>query len=396
MRFRPGLILLTVLLLGSISAQAAPSACTSLKAAVAPRSAQALFLPSFPRAADRTLKGTAFLYDNAVAVIALIACGNVKAAARIGDAMLLAQDHDRYFRDGRLRNAYPAGRVEKPAKLTGWWEPGENRWVEDRYQVGSDTGNQAWAMLALLTLHKAGAGTQYLRGAERIAVHVERSFDARAPAGFMGGTFGGEPTPRAEKWKSTEHNADLAAAYRMLGDTTKNARWKKRAGDAENFVTAMWDETCRCFFAGTILDGKTVNRQLALDAQIWPLLAVPGFAKHSGALRTAKEKLKGDDGFAYSSAGKGFWTEGTAQVALLYALTGDRRESGRLLAAVARHRTKDGHYYAADSGGVATGIGNETVAGQRRYFRTPHLAALAWVALAQTGFNPFTSGSSLP
>ena len=43
-------------------------------------------------------------------------------------------------------------------KLSGWWDDKQNRWVEDPYQVGSDTGNMAWAMLALLALARDGKG----------------------------------------------------------------------------------------------------------------------------------------------------------------------------------------------------------------------------------------------
>jgi hypothetical protein len=50
----------------------------------------------------------------------------------------------------------------------GWWDPVAGRWLEDAYQAGSDTGNMAWAMLALLTLD-ARADGRYRRGALRIA-----------------------------------------------------------------------------------------------------------------------------------------------------------------------------------------------------------------------------------
>jgi hypothetical protein len=46
---------------------------------------------------------------------------------------------------------------------------------------------------------------------------------------------------------------------------------------------------------------------------------------------------------------------------------------------------------------MSTGFDLETDPSQRRaYFRLPHLAALAWAALAQQGFNPFTGTKTLP
>ena len=167
------------------------------------------------------MSGVAFTYDNAAAAIALIACGEIPKAAHIGDALLAAQDHDRYWHDGRPRNGYLAGAaVDVPLKLPGWWDNAQNMWVEDQYQVGSDTGNQAWAMLALLALYRAGAGSQYVSGAERLGFYVEKAFDARGPSGFNGGEFGDEPTPAPNMWKSTEHNTDLAAAFTQLAEVT--------------------------------------------------------------------------------------------------------------------------------------------------------------------------------
>jgi hypothetical protein len=367
-------------------------ACTVLARQVDGAGKGAVFVASYPTATDKTLKNVAFLYDNAAATLALVGCGDTAHAARIGDAILAALDHDRFWKDGRLRNAYLAGPAANPMKLGGWQE-GAN-WAEDGYQVGSDTGNLAWAMLALLALHHAGAGERYLLGARRIAVHVEKSFSA---PGFTGGTFGGEPKPQRYSWKSTEHNVDLASAFARLADATHDPHWAMRAGQARALVAAMWDGKCRCFAAGTGLDGKTPNRFLALDAQLWPLLALPGgMQRYGGALDTARAKMAVNGGFAYSETRGAVWTEGTAQAALLAALTGQRQQATDLLKVVERNRAPDGSYYAADRD-ADTGLRLDTDASQaRRYFRTPHLGALAWAALAARHFNPFTFGPALP
>jgi hypothetical protein len=346
----------------------------------------AVFVVSYPKATDRALRNIAFLYDNAAATLALIGCNDLAHARRIGDAILFALGHDRFWKDGRLRNGYLAGPVANPVKLGGWQD--RTGWVEDDYQAGSDTGNLAWAMLALLGLHHAGAGDKYLRGAERIAAHVEKSFSA---PGFTGGTFGGEPKPRVNSWKSTEHNVDLAAAFAALARATHNRHWTMRADQARALVAAMWDKTCNCFWVGTGLDGRTPNHLLALDAQLWPLLALPGAApRYGAALQTARDRLMTDGGFAYSEAGGAAWTEGTAQAALLAGLTGKRQQAASLLAAAEKNRAPDGSYFAAGRD-TDTGFRLDTDAAQaRRYFHTPHLGALAWVALAQRRFNPFT------
>lgn len=383
-------ILIAVLFLLSIPAWAEP--CAVLSRQVDAAGQGAVFLVSYPAARDKALKNVAFLYDNATTTLALTGCGDVGRAKPIGDAILAALERDRYWKDGRLRNGYLAGPVKNPAQLGGWQEGG--RWAEDGYQVGSDTGNMAWAMLALLGLHKAGAGDRYLGGALRIAAYVEKSFD---PVGFTGGTFGGEPKPQLNTWKSTEHNVDLTAAFSALARAAHNRHWGLRAQQARSLVDMMWDSVCSCFAAGTGLDGKTPNRLLALDAQLWPLLALPGGIKRYGtALRTVRKTMTVDDGFAYSKSGGAVWTEGTAQAALLAALMDQPQEAKRLMAAVERNRAPDGSYFAADRD-TDTGFRLDTDPGQaRRYFRMPHLGALAWAAMAQRHFNPFTLAAALP
>lgn len=382
---------LVALFLSAGPARADP--CAALAGQVDGAGRGPVFIVSYPAATDKALRRVAFLYDNAAAALALVGCGDVAHAARIGDAILAALDHDRFWHDGRLRNGYLAGPVANPVQLAGWQDRG--RWVEDAYQAGSDTGNMAWAMLALLGLHHAGAGEKYLRGAIRIAAFVEKGFDR---PGFTGGTFGGEPHPQRVTWKSTEHNVDLAAAFDRLALAAHDPHWALRARQARALVAAMWDGRCGCFAVGTGLDGRTPNHFLALDAQLWPLLALPGgAAQYGAALKTARAKMAVNGGFAYSeAAGGAMWTEGTAQAALLTALLGDDGKAAQLLAAVKKNSTPDGSYFAAGRD-TDTGFRLDTDASRaRRYFRTPHLGALAWVAMAARRFNPFTFGATLP
>ncbi|MGD0143751.1 MAG: hypothetical protein ABSC92_11370, partial [Rhizomicrobium sp.] len=165
---------------------------------------------------------------------------------------------------------------------------------------------------------------------------------------------------------------------------------------ASAFVAAMWDRKCKCFAAGTTEDGTTRNPTLALDAQIWPLLAIPGAAaRYRSVLSTVARRMSVKGGLAYGSARGGVWTEGTEQVALLMKLLG--RSPQKLLAAAERNRAPDGSYFATDALSMSTGFDLESDPTQRRaYFRLPHLAALAWVALAEQGFNPFTVAKTLP
>ena len=193
------------------------SACGYLAGLIDKAPPGPLFLPSYPTVESGPLHGAAYLYDNAVAAIALVGCGERDKARRIGAAILWAIDNDRTWHDGRLRNAYAAGVVASgSAKLPGWWDNTQNKWLEDRYQVGSDNGNVAWAMLALLSIDDVSASSRFRDGAARLGAWVAQWADTRGTGGFTGGTFGHEPTPEVRTWKSTEHNTDLAAAFGLL------------------------------------------------------------------------------------------------------------------------------------------------------------------------------------
>jgi hypothetical protein len=386
-------------LLGAAPAGAAEpaSACAMLSRSMGGATSGPLFLASYPTVTSGPLKDAAFLYDNAVATIALVACGESGKAARIGDAMLAGLDRDRAWHDGRLRNGYLAGPVGPgPVKLAGWWDEKQNMWVEDRYQVGSDNGNMAWAILALLALDRATQDHRFRDGAARIGGWIRQWRDTNEPQGFTGGTFGHEPAPIVEPWKSTEHNTDLAAAFAGLARATGDAGWRQEARAAEHFVHAMWRADCGCFAVGTVQDGKTANPYLALDAQTWPLLALPGAAARYD-VRAAQARLSDGGGFAYSQAKEGLWTEGTAQVALLLALSGREAEAAQYRNMVEGMRTPDGSYFAANTKELPTGFMLETDPSQpRQYFHIAHLAALSWAALAQTRYNPFTGTHALP
>ena len=404
-----GLTLLAAL--ATSTASAAPpavDACGWLTGQMSMQSGPAVFLASYPAAEPGPLHQAAFLYDNAVAAIALSGCDRLADARRIGDAMLLALDHDRFWHDGRLRNGYLAGAVDAaPLKLAGWWSSRDQRWLEDNYQAGSDSGNLAWAMLALLTLeryarqHDPGQGDgRYLAGARRLGTWLEGQRDQRGAGGFMGGSFGSDTAAHALQWKSTEHNADLAAAFGWLAASSGDAHWRELSAVAGRFVEAMWDGQRGAFDAGTREDGVTRNSLLALDAQVWPLLALPGAAaRYHPAYAKAAQQLRTRDagGYAYSEAGGGAWTEGTAMTELLRKLLGNEAPASPAAAAIALARAPDGGYFATTAAALPTGFMLDTDPAQPRVYRhLEHLGAAAWVALCDRRYDPFTAARSLP
>ncbi len=132
MKFSSAVAVIALTFLFVRSAAAQTDACAYLEHQVAAVVAGPLFLASYPTGCTPgPLQGRAFIYDNAVATIALVGCGKVDMARRIGDAILIALDNDRAWHDGRLRNAYLAGPIDKqvPIKLGGWWDDQQQRWL---------------------------------------------------------------------------------------------------------------------------------------------------------------------------------------------------------------------------------------------------------------------------
>ena len=357
-----------------------------------------LFLRSYDAAsgsgpgAEPALNG-AFTYDNALAAIALRACGDIPAARRIADALWMAAGSDRSNAPGRLRNAYRPGAVTAtPVAPMGWWDAAQGRWDEDPYQVGSATGNLAWAALALLTIGDATRDPRYAAGAATIArwivVHAR---DERGRAGFNGGLYGYDDAPQRLTWKSTEHNTDLAAMFDWLARLQPNTDWNRQATLARSFVAAQWGG--RRFIVGTLPDGATPNaKNSGLDAQLWPLLLRDAGPEWRGALAQVEAHYAVGDGFDFNDDRDGTWSEGTAQAALIYRALGDEKKADRCLAWLGGEISAGGLLWATDKPRITTGLAlsPQSTRDDFYYYRLPHLGATAWAALAATGWNPFT------
>jgi len=335
-------------------------------------------LASYPSAdAPPALRNAAFTYDNALALIALATAGHYGHAKRIGEAFLIALDHDRFWHDGRLRNAYRAGPMTTPAALPGYWNPQARLWSEDAYQVGSASGNVAWAALALFRL--APRDPRFGAGARRLVAWLA------GPAwdhGVIGGFFGEESNPIRQNWHSTEQNIDAAVAMRAARDP--------KAATCRAFVASQFDLVHGCFNIGSG-GGPT-----ALDANLWPLLAFPDASPEwHRALVWVRERFETEGGLGYRENPDGIWTEGTAQGALTFALAGDQVTAKKLFLALNDMTGPGGYLYAARHE-IRTGlaVGPTSTTDDFRYYRLPHLGATAWAALAFSNANPFLSSTN--
>lgn len=353
--------------------------------------------------AEDALKNAAFTYDNALATIALVACRRPSKAKRIGDALLSAVDSDRAGPQGRLRTTYRAGpQQEFPIPPNGWWNPKARRWEEDAYQVGTATGNVAWAGLALLTLAEALGEPKYRDGAAKLGAWVlTHTADAKGPGGFTGGVHGDGAGTRPLGWKSTEHNTDLVALFDWLERSgAKGDDWAAGKAAARAFLDAMWQTGGGHFPTGTLPDGASVNDgNSGLDAQLWPLL-LPGAPKEWQRALDHADKVHGvAGGYDFNGDRDGVWVEGTAQAALSWFAIGDIKRADALLASLVGDISPGGYLWATRGEKLSTGfaIGPDSRQADFFYFRQPHLGATAWAVLAAKRWNPFTGkGISAP
>lgn len=376
---------------------------------------------------DTVLRNTAFVYDNAVALIAFTAAGDMARARAIADALLYAQSNDRYFTDGRVRNAYQGGDLFLPpgwlpngkaftVRMPGWSNPEGTRWFEDEFQVSTATGNVAWAMLALLYFHESTGEQKYLSGAIRMGQWViEHASDSRGAGGFTGGYDGWElgaasgGTPQCPAniflngqckrlYKSTEHNIDLYSAFSRLylADSNNRTQWAQAARQAKSFLLSMWDAAGGKFWTGTGEDGVTTFQDvIPADVQAWAIQALGTEAQpyRDVALAYVEANHKTSRGYGFkqnggNSCGDKTWFEGSSQVALSYLLSGNRPKWQALVSGIGSAQSMSGAMPAAEDPCVNTGfILND--GSPWLYFPRLHVGATAWLALAEGETDPF-------
>ena len=278
--------------------------------------------------------------------------------------------------------------------LPGWWDAGNARWAEDAYQDGTATGNVAWAALGLLNLHQATGEAWALESAERLADWIQTMSGGPGPAGFMGGLHGFDDTQVPLKWKSTEHHADIAAVSAWLYRLTGKPAYAEMNKTARGFLLTMFDREAGLFRMGTLPDGTPAQTdRIALDAQVWPLIAVADPPQQwNRTLDLIDKRLAVPGGYDFNEDRDGVWTEGTAQVALVRRAMGDPKAADALIEGLSGELTQHGWMRATAGQKLTTGleIGPDSTSNDFFYFPRPHLGATAWAALAAEGWNPFT------
>lgn len=353
---------------------------------------------------DRYIKNASFIYDNALALLAFSARGNnedLRRAKILADAFVHAQNNDRYYTDGRLRNAYMSGdlidHLTSKVRIPGWWDPIDKKWYEDEFQVSTYTGDLARVMIALLSYYKKVGGAQYLEVAMTLGEWIEtKTKDNRGTGGYTGGYKGWETNPQKITWKSTEHNIDIYVAFMLLYEVTGDMKWKERALHAKSFIEAMWDGDKNHFWTGTLDDGVAINYgNIPADIQAGAIMAINSYPS---ALSWVEDNYytehDGFKGFDFNTDKDGVWFEGTAQMAIAYQINGDTNKSDTYLAELQKAQafatnTNGKGIVAACHDGVTTGF-------EWTYFNRLHIGATAWYIFTEKGYNPYWGSDTTP
>ena len=280
--------------------------------------------------------------------------------------------------------------------VSGFYDEAKHQFIEIEQQA-IDTGNNAWAMIALLALFQRTQNAVYLSAVRKLGNFI-RTFrnDVGTFKGFQGGLENYPETPMATRrvYASAEHNLDVYAAFTKLAQITGEQVWQTDAKHARQFVEGMWDSELLCYRPGTT-DPNNRNQQfdqVPLDVQAWSLLAIPEtLTAHPQVLSCAEQNMansnNGFSGFDFNTDKDGVWFEGTAQMATAYAfaLQPTRTLAVREVLRQAQQTPPFGDtrgIVAASRDGLTTGFSFQ-------YFRRLHIGAAAWNVFAQLGHNPF-------
>lgn len=367
---------------------------------------------------------TAFTYDNALATLAFLALGDgdsLARAARLGDALCYAQQHDPDHDDGRLRQAYDVGPYtffDGVVQPHGFIRPDGTVNVGSRFGfTGTAVGDMAWAGLALTALAERLRAPRFLAAAVTIGEWIERNARADGPLG--GYRFGVDGANNPLRHQATEHNIDVVALFGRLARLTGDAAWRPRRDHAHAFLRRMWNPDGPFFHTGTN-DGVEVNRSpVPEDAQTWAQLALGGrdaavgwavrnlsVTDHAGQPNSTVPEGQSYEGVTFSTASlvaddsgpvrkpnrAGVWFEGTAHVALAHR---DRRVSARLLASIERAQEHLGGGQAIGGRPLPAGAGVVAASSPIDsgfgfgYFPYRHVGATSWYLLAASAANPF-------
>ncbi len=239
---------------------------------------------------DQANRNIAAIYESAMTIETLLDQGDTTDAQTVADALDYALYHDNegdYLSTTPsgtngcfsglaatqcgLHNAYESGDIallnDQGGGSGGSAKAGDSRLAGFTCGAlsyclvldGATGGNNAWAILALLTEYKQSGNVKYLNDAITIGNWIISNLTDTTGTGYGGYYVGypdnGAPVPKLlNRGKSTENNADIFAAFTALAklDSSNTNSWTTAANVAGDFVMEMFDMTNGRFNTGTV------------------------------------------------------------------------------------------------------------------------------------------------
>ncbi len=357
---------------------------------------------------DYVINNAAFVNDNALACIALFRGGQKERASQIAQGLVFAAKYDRYFSDGRIRNAYQSGTLNN---FPGWYSGQRKtyavlpsfylfttqRWHEDYYMVSSDLTSIAWAILALCeAAENYPEQTDYAVTAKQLAKFALQFRDENT-AGFYSGFGGWEQGQKLLEAKSTQYNLEIMAAFKRVASlpgiiAQEKEQYLTAAQSAESFILQQYDPEQSCFLPG--LGVARTSDSVLLDSNSLAALILP--VEYQGqkekALHFVREHLRAQVGYSCSDTDlKGIWWSGTAQMALALIEVEPEETQAELSSALQQAKLSSGMLPAASIDYLDSGRRNIGDERPTYFFNRAHIGATAWLALVEMNSNPFIS-----
>jgi hypothetical protein len=292
-----------------------------------------------------------------------------------------------------LKDAYSTGDLQDAQynfRYPGWWDDNANIWKMHDLSLSYRTGDLAWSMIALTRIYEVTGKQAYLTTVEEMGEWIVYNCQ-RAGSGIEGGYKGGwvwswEQLAWQDSGVSTEHNIDLATAFRQLAIITGNSVWQTRSDSARNLVEAMWNPEEGYFNTGLNTDG-TISDVNVLDIQAWGAMFFEA-KPYWSSLDWAETNLSLDGlHFDFNDDLDGTWYEGVAHMAAAYISRGD---DDKALALIDILRDAQASSQYSDGRGIpASDIYNLTTGFSWNYFNRISLGTTCWFLLADGGVNPF-------
>ena len=277
-----------------------------------------------------------YLYDNAVAALALLADNSKNKNHSDSDIKLILDSIAALTNEGTI------------------------------FTEKTGTGSLAAASIALMQYDKAKVSFSYAHAAQMILDRILETC-SNAAGGFSRNSASGS--------RSTADNIWLQIAFRMLADKTGDSRYADAARSAEKVVLSMRSSDGTFYLAGDDANAEFLSTDLQA-------LAAIAMNDRTGIGR-ASELCGNDGGFPPDNkTADGFSTESTLFMALAFRSLGMEDEAAQALSAVYRYQLDNGSIPGADTASFSDGQG-------RTYRNLPKTSAAAWYVLAAAGYNPF-------